>query len=121
LQALQAAEAVWDAAGYQGLANVEFYRQSNGDLCLIEVNARVWGSIWFAEHLGLEPTARAVESVLGWPFATAVPYAPGLRFHRPTLELRWLLSRSPERGARSAEQHGRITATMGRLRRCVMV
>lgn len=100
LRALQAAEAVCDAAGYQGLANVEFYRQRNGDLCLIEVNARVWGSIWFAEHLGLAPSARAVDCVLGRPPAPAATYAAGRRFHRPTLELAWLMSRSPERRRR---------------------
>jgi predicted ATP-grasp superfamily ATP-dependent carboligase len=101
-RALETAERVLDAAGYAGLANVEFYGQRDGELCLIEVNARVWGSLAFPEELGLEPTARAVADALGEPARAPLPYPPGRRFHRPLLEAQWLLSRSPERGARRA-------------------
>jgi len=99
-RALQAAERVCNIAGYAGLANVEFYGQDDGELCLIEVNARVWGSIWFPERLGLQPTERAVRDVLGEPAQPPLEYRAGRRFHRPTLELKWLLSRSPDRGRR---------------------
>lgn len=97
-RALEAAEQVCDAAGYAGLANIEFYGQNDGELCLIEVNARVWGSIWFPERLGLRPAERAVEDALGNRPRSPVGYRAGRRFHRPTLEVRWLLSRSLERG-----------------------
>jgi hypothetical protein len=80
------------------LANVEFYEQNAGELCLIEVNPRVWGSLWFPEQLGLRPVERAVEAALGDREASPVAYRAGRRFHRPTLEVRWLLSRSRERG-----------------------
>lgn len=100
-RALEAAARVCDAAGYAGLSNVEFYGQESGELCLIEVNARVWGSIWLPEQLGLEPASRAVEDAVGEPPRPPVDYAEGRKFHRPTLELKWLLSRSPERGRRS--------------------
>lgn len=99
-RALDAAEQVCDAAQYAGLANVEFYVQSDGELCLIEVNTRVWGSLWFPEILGLRPIDRAVRDVLGYKAEAPLTYRPGRRFHRPTLELRWLMSSSPERGAR---------------------
>jgi predicted ATP-grasp superfamily ATP-dependent carboligase len=98
-RALEAAERVCDAAGYAGLANIEFYGQGDGQLCLIEVNARVWGSIWFPERLGLRPVERAVEDALGNPPMSALPYRAGRRFHRPTLEARWVLSSSEERGS----------------------
>jgi hypothetical protein len=97
-RALEAAERVCDAAGYSGLANVEFYGQDDGALCLIEVNTRVWGSIWFPECLGLRPAERAVEEALGREPKSPASYRAGRRFHRPTLEFRWLLSPARERG-----------------------
>lgn len=99
-RALEAAERVCDSAGYSGLANVEFYGQENGELCLIEVNPRVWGSIWLPEQLGLEPASRAVEDALSVPPRPPAHYVSGRQFHRPTLEIKWLMSRSPERGRR---------------------
>lgn len=100
-RALQAAESVCDAAGYGGLANVEFYVQEDGALCLIEVNARVWGSAWFPERLGLRPVERAVLDALGEDPLPPLDYPAGRRFHRPTLEARWLLaSRHEPRAAR---------------------
>jgi predicted ATP-grasp superfamily ATP-dependent carboligase len=101
-RALAAAARVCDAARYAGLANVEFYGQADGELCLIEVNPRVWGSIWLPEELGLEPASRAVADAIGAAPRSPLGYAAGVRFHRPTLELRWLVSRSPERGSRIA-------------------
>jgi predicted ATP-grasp superfamily ATP-dependent carboligase len=97
-RALEAAERVCDTAGYAGLANVEFYGRNDGELCLIEVNTRVWGSIWFPEQLGLRPAERAVQEALGEPPELPAEYRAGRRFHRPLLEARWLLSRSPDRG-----------------------
>lgn len=97
-RALEAAERACDAAAYTGLANIEFYGQNDGELCLIEVNARVWGSIWFPEQLGLGPAERAVQEALGGLPQSPATYRAGRRFHRPTLEVQWLLSRSRERG-----------------------
>ena len=99
-RAIAAAERVCDNAGYAGIANVEIYGDNRGELCVLEVNARPWGSIWLAEHLGLEVTARAVEGALGLPPRPPVDYPIGRRFHRSIGEVRWLLSRSPERGPR---------------------
>jgi hypothetical protein len=97
-QALEAAEAVCDAAGYQGIGNAEFYGQGDGSLCLIEINTRIWGSVWLPERLGLEFTGRAVEHALGLPARPPIPAPAGRRFHRSTLELRWLLA-GPANGA----------------------
>ena len=99
-RALAAAERVCDAADYAGLANVEFYVQNDGELCLIEVNTRVWGSVWLPEVLGLRAVDRAVQDALGHNPQPPLPYQAGRRFHRPTLELQWFLSSSPERGPR---------------------
>jgi predicted ATP-grasp superfamily ATP-dependent carboligase len=97
-RALATAEQVCDTAGYAGLANIEFYCQNDGELCLIEVNARVWGSIWFPEQLGLRPADRAVQDALGNRPMSPLSYRGGRRFHRLPLEAQWLLSSSPERG-----------------------
>lgn len=99
-QALEQAIAACDAAGYGGLANVEFYGQRDGQLCMIEINARPWGSLAFPEALGLGPTVRAVEDALGLPQRAPVPYSTGRRFHRPTLELKLLASPPPQTGGR---------------------
>lgn len=98
-RALAAAERVCDAAGYSGLSNIEFYRQSDGELCLIEVNARVWGSIWFPEQLGLRPADRAVQDALGNEQGPPGEYPAGRRFHRLAFEAMWVRSRSSERGS----------------------
>lgn len=97
-RALEAAERVCDAAGYNGLANVEFYRQEDGRLCLIEVNPRVWGSAWFPERLGLRPVERAVLEALGEDLLPPRDYPAGRRFHRPTLVAQWLVAPGSERG-----------------------
>jgi predicted ATP-grasp superfamily ATP-dependent carboligase len=95
--ALEVAERVCDAAGYEGLANVQLYGQDDGSICLIEVNPRVWGSAWFAERLGLRPVERAVLAALDEDPLPPLDYPLGRRFHRPTLEARWLLAPRCER------------------------
>jgi predicted ATP-grasp superfamily ATP-dependent carboligase len=97
-RALAAAERVCDAAGYRGLANVEYYLQDDGSLCLLEVNARVWGSVWFPERLGLRPAERAVLDVLGENPQPPLSYQVGRRFHRPELVARWLVAPGSGRG-----------------------
>ena len=98
-RALEVAERVFDAAGYEGLANVQLYGQADGSICLIEVNPRVYGSIWFAERLGLCPVERAILAALDEDPLPPLDYPLGRRFHRPTLEARWLLAPRNDRDA----------------------
>ena len=98
-RALEVAERVCDTAGYEGLANVQLYGQEDGSICLIEVNPRVWGSTWFPERLGLRPMERAVLAALGEDPPPPLDYPLGRRFHRPTLEARWLLAPRGDRDA----------------------
>jgi len=97
-RALEIAERVCDAAGYEGLANVQLYGQEDGSICLIEVNSRVYGSVWFPERLGLRPVERAVLAALGEDPPPPIDYALGRRFHRPILEARWLMASRDDRG-----------------------
>jgi predicted ATP-grasp superfamily ATP-dependent carboligase len=97
-RAIDAAERTCDAAGYEGLANVEFYVQNDGSLCLLEVNPRVWGSAWFPERLGLRPVERAVLAALDEDPLPPISYPLGRRFHRPILEVQWLMASPGDRG-----------------------
>ena len=90
--ALDALERLLDTAGYEGIANAEFCVSADGSVTLIEVNTRVWASIWFAEALGLGVVERAVRHALGLPSPGSVPsVAPGRRYRNPAGEVDWIL------------------------------
>jgi biotin carboxylase len=96
-EATAALERLCDVAGYEGVANGEFARSRvDGRLFLIEVNPRLWGSLWFAERLGQRVSERLVRAALQLdPLPPAD--APSLRrYHFATSELRWVL-RHPQR------------------------
>lgn len=98
-EAVAALERVCDEAGYEGVANGEFcVAEPDGRLVLIEVNTRLWGSLWFAERLGQRVSERSVALALGQPVESAVPAPPGRRFHNPFGELRWILLHPQRRG-----------------------
>ncbi len=90
-EAIDALERLCDAAGYEGVANGEFARsREDGRLYLIEVNPRLWGSLWFAERLGQRVVERVVRAALeGEPLPAADPPAPMRQYHFATSELRW--------------------------------
>ncbi len=96
-RAIEAAERVCDAAGFEGLANAQLYGRADGSLCLIEINPRVYGTIGFPEHLGLRPMESAVLAALGEDPPAPLDYRRGRRFHRPILEGRWLLAPGGDR------------------------
>lgn len=99
--AVAALEQVCDAAGYEGVANGEFcVAETDGRLVLIEVNTRLWGSLWFAERLGQRVAERSIALALGLPAERAAdPPQPGRRFHNPAGEARWILLHSRRLGA----------------------
>jgi hypothetical protein len=87
--AVDALDRVCAAAGYDGVANGEFCVARDGSLTLIEVNTRLWGSLWFAERLGQRVTERCVRLALGLPRLPAAPPAGRNRYHNVAGELRW--------------------------------
>ena len=92
LTALDALERVLDTAGYEGIANAEFCVSGDGTVTLIEVNTRVWASIWFAERLGLRVVERSVRHALGLPSLDPSPAVPaGRRYRNPAGEVDWIL------------------------------
>ena len=100
--AVDALDRVCAAAGYDGVANGEFCVTADGSPILIEVNTRLWGSLWFAERLGQRVTERCVRLALGLPRLPAAPAARRSRYHNVAGELRW--SRlHPDAARRTAE------------------
>jgi predicted ATP-grasp superfamily ATP-dependent carboligase len=90
--ALDDLERLLDAAGYEGIANAEFCVSGDGSVTLIEVNTRVWASIWFAERLGLRVVERTVRQALGLPRLGPPPHVPpGRRYRNPAGEIDWIL------------------------------
>lgn len=76
--------------GYEGIIQAELYRDAKGALNVIDVNPRLWGSVWFAERLGLRPVERAIRAALGLPALPPPRYEAGRRFHTVSGELRWI-------------------------------
>jgi len=87
--ALEALERVCDAAGYEGIANGEFCVAADGTATLIEVNARPWASMWFAERLGQGVAARSVRHAAGLPPLPPAPPPRRRRYHHVVGELQW--------------------------------
>lgn len=89
--AIAALERLLDTAGYEGVANAEFCVDDDGQVTLIEVNARLWASLWFAERLGQRVTERCVRKVVGLPTLPSAPPVPaGRLYHNPAGEISWI-------------------------------
>ena len=93
-EAIETLERLCEATGYEGIVQAELYRrESDGRPVVVDVNPRLWGSVWFAERLGLKPVERALRAALDLPALPALPgYPVGRRFHTLDFELVWALS-----------------------------
>ena len=82
------------ALEWTGLAMVEFKVSPSGEVRLMEINGRVWGSLPLAVHSGVDFPARLVELWLGdQPAGDAQPradYQVGVRSRNLELELVWI-------------------------------
>ena len=83
-------EAVCADVGLEGIVQAELYRGVDGRLYLVDVNPRLWGSIWFAERLGLHVVERSIRAALGLEPLPPPYYPVGRRFHVLSTELRWI-------------------------------
>lgn len=94
-------ERVCEAVGYEGIVQAEFYRRrGDGELVVLDVNPRLWGSTWFAERLGVRVVERSLRAALGLPALPPPAYEAGRTFHTADAELSWILA-APDR-ARTA-------------------
>jgi biotin carboxylase len=84
-------ERICDGAGYQGLVQAEFLRADrDGEVYVIDVNPRLWGSVAFTERLGLRVVERAVLDALGAPSPAGGGYPVGRRYHSLLDDLRYV-------------------------------
>lgn len=73
---LQRCEALLDSLGYEGPAMIEFKEDAaTGQPVLMEINARLWGSVQLAIDAGVDFPAALVAATLGQP----IPEAPVVR------------------------------------------
>lgn len=93
-------EALLDALGYEGAAMIEFKRDAvTGEHVLMEINARLWGSVQLAVDAGVNFPLALVQSALGQPFTGHNSAKVGVRsvWELGELDHMWaLLRRSPE-------------------------
>jgi len=86
-------ERLADAAEFDGVLQAEFLRTARRRLCVIDVNPRLWGSLAFAELLGLRMTERVVRDALRLDPAPVPDETMARRYHHLVRELRWLGAR----------------------------
>lgn len=86
-------ERLADAAEYQGILQAEFYRTASGRLYVIDVNPRLWGSLAFAELLGLGVTERVVRDALRFDPVSVPEESTDRRYHHLAREFRWSRAR----------------------------
>lgn len=78
--ALESAKRLLDALGWDGVAMVEFKRDSrDGQARLMEINGRFWGSLQLAVDAGVDFPLILVQSVSGAPVEPQPPYSVGAR------------------------------------------
>jgi predicted ATP-grasp superfamily ATP-dependent carboligase len=98
-EAVTLLERLCEEVGYRGIVQAEMYRSaSDGDLVVVDVNPRLWGSTWFAERQGLRVVERSLRAALDLPPLPPPVPRPGMRFHVTSAELHWLW-REPSRYA----------------------
>lgn len=73
---------ILDALNWHGLAMVEFKRDENGELCLIEINPKLWGSLDLAISAGVNFPRLATEIALGFDVQP-------LQYHATPTEFQW--------------------------------
>jgi biotin carboxylase len=73
---LERCERLLDALGYRGAAMIEFKEDRvTGDFVLMEINARLWGSVQLAIDAGVDFPSALVDMTLG----QAIPASPAIR------------------------------------------
>ena len=93
-------ERLLERAGWQGVAMVEFKVDArSGVPYLMEVNARLWGSLQLAVDAGVDFPRLLVEAALGRPSAGPPEYRNGVRCRWWWGEVDHLLARLRGRGA----------------------
>lgn len=86
------------AAHLEGVSEVEFRRDANGRLFLMEINPRLPATVELAVRAGVDFPRLLYLWALGRPLPPADPYRVGLRLRWLGGDLRWLLETVRSRG-----------------------
>lgn len=89
-------EALLDTLGYEGAAMVEFKREAaTGEPVLMEINARLWGSVQLAIDAGVDFPSALVQTTLGLPLDLPQMPQVGVRsvWELGELDHAWALAR----------------------------
>lgn len=89
-------ERVADETSYEGILQAEFLLSPTGRLWLVDANPRLWGSVAFAELVGLRMAERVARDALGHPAPALPPERPGRRYHHVFREARYARARPRE-------------------------
>lgn len=73
---IAAAEAVFRALNFSGIANADFVRGADGRFRFLEVNPRPWGSFGLAEELGIDLVGSWVRLLRGESVTADLRYTP---------------------------------------------
>ena len=77
---IQRCETLLDALGYDGAAMIEFKQEvATGELVLMEINARLWGSVQLAVDAGVDFPTALVRMAQGLPIAQGGAARQGVR------------------------------------------
>lgn len=82
-------ERLADAVSYEGILQAEFYMTVSGRISVIDVNPRLWGSLAYAELLGLKMMRRIVRDTLRLEPDPPPEVRIDRRYHHLVRELRW--------------------------------
>ena len=106
-----AAVALLDAIELEGYAHVEFRRDDEGRPLLMEVNARLSGSIELASRSGVDFPLMLWQWASGAPVQESLGYRTGVRLRWLTGDGRWLLETLRGPGRPDSVPAGRAVAT----------
>jgi predicted ATP-grasp superfamily ATP-dependent carboligase len=109
-----AAVSLIDAIDLEGYSHVEFRRDADGRPLLMEVNARLSGSIELASRSGVDFPLMLWQWATGAPVQGCVTYRTGVRLRWLAGDGRWLLETVRGPGRPDAVPAGRAVATFAR-------
>jgi D-aspartate ligase len=86
--AVESLRRILAAVGYRGIFSGEFKRdERDGQLKILEVNARVWIYVEFAGRCGVDVCTMSYRDALGLPVSAPASYRTGARLVSPYLDL----------------------------------
>ena len=110
----RAAVSLIEAIGLEGYSHVEFRCDAEGHPLLMEVNARLSGSIELASRSGVDFPLMVWQWATGAPVRGAVSYRTGVRLRWLTGDGRWLLETLRGPGRPDGVPRGRAIGTFAR-------